>query len=155
MARRRSGVTLLELMVVIILIGVITGLGLPKLAGAKEKANLRAAKDQVVSQLATARAASIRRGLPTRFHAENGAVWISVQNSAGDPTFTPIGPRQEIAQMLGVTLDVSANADTIQFDGRGFAKLAGGSGKIRVVNGVSQDSVCVTRLGAVLKGGCL
>ena len=155
MARRRSGVTLLELMVVIILIAAITTLGLPKLAGGKEKANVRAAKDQVISQLATARAASIRRGLATRFHAENGAVWITVQNAPADPNFTQLGSRQELGEMLGVTLNVSANADTIQFDGRGFAKLAGGSGKIRVANGVTQDSVCVTRLGAVLKGGCL
>ena len=145
----------MELLIVLFIVGILAGLGLPRMAAAKARANVEAAKTQIVSQLATARATSIRRGLPSRFNAQNGAAWVSVQNGVTDPAFSDVGPRAEIETTLGVTVIPSTNAKQIQFDARGFANLVGGAGKIYVSNGAKSDSICITKLGAVLKGGCL
>jgi hypothetical protein len=120
----------------------------------REQANVSAAKNQVVASLSTARAAAIRRGLPAQFHFAGGEVWVTV----ADPVTgvqTVMGSKAAVTANLGVTVAPTPNAETIQYDGRGFATLAGGSGKIRFTQGVRTDSLCVTRLGVLMKGGCL
>ncbi len=45
--RQKSGFTLVELMLVVVIIGVLAGIVLPRLAGSREEANIAAAKAQM------------------------------------------------------------------------------------------------------------
>jgi len=154
MTRNRDGVTLLELMVVLFIIGILSAIGLPRFASMRAQANVSAAKDQVASSLSTARAAAIRRGLPAQFHMTNGEVWVTVAEAVNGPQVI-MGAKTAVSENLDVIVVPTANAETIQYDGRGFATLVGGNGKIRFSQGARTDSLCVTRLGVILKGGCL
>jgi prepilin-type N-terminal cleavage/methylation domain-containing protein len=154
MTRNRRGVSLLEFMVVLFVIGVVAAIGTPRLTGARERASLNSAKDQVHAALATARAAAIRQGYPAQFHAQSGAVWVTAANGSATAAQVQVGMVASIEKTLSVSVSTTSNAALIQYDGRGFANL-GGSGKIWLSRGVLIDSVCVTRLGAVMPGGCL
>jgi general secretion pathway protein G len=45
--RQKAGFTLVELMLVVVIIGVLAGIVLPRLAGSREEANIAAAKAQM------------------------------------------------------------------------------------------------------------
>lgn len=154
MSRNRRGVSLLEFMVVLFLIGVIAAIGTPRLTGARARASVYSAKDQVHAALATARAAAIRQGYPAQFHAQAGSVWVTAANGSATGPQVQVGMLAAIEKTLNVSVTTTGNAALIQYDGRGYANL-GGSGKIWLTRGDLVDSVCVTRLGAVMSGGCL
>jgi prepilin-type N-terminal cleavage/methylation domain-containing protein len=154
MARHRAGVTLMELLVVLFVIGIVTAIGLPRFASMRAQANVNAAKDQVAASLVTARAAAIRHGLPAEFHFTAGEMWVTVTDPANGAQVL-MGSKTAVTENLAVTVAPTPNAETIRYDGRGFATLAGGNGKIRFTQGVRTDSLCVTRLGVLMKGGCL
>jgi len=80
---RRSGVTLLELLVVISLLGLVLAIAAPALIFPKEKQETEIAK-----VVGTARRAAILRGEPVTI-AFNGSAWRIESDAA--PTAPPIG----------------------------------------------------------------
>ena len=152
--RRRAGMSMIEMMVICFIIGVVAAIGFPTLVGARERANLESAKDQIRAALSTARAAAIRQGYPAQFHAQSGSVWVTAASGSATGPQLQIGIPAGIERTLGVVVTPSTNAALIQYDGRGFATLAS-SAKIRLSAGALTDSICITRLGSVMKGGCL
>jgi prepilin-type N-terminal cleavage/methylation domain-containing protein len=153
MLANRKGFSLLEMLVVFALIAILTAIALPKFHQYRDGANLRSARDQVHSYVTMARAAAVRRGVPSEFRASGNSIWITVAN-ATTGVQEPFAPAVPLDELRGATLSVTTNAETIRFDGRGMANL-GTSGVLRVTRGPRSDSVCVTPLGMVMRGGCL
>ena len=149
MSRSRSGFTFVEMLIVMIVMGVVMALAVPKFNALRNSGKLGSAKVHIMSSLTTARAAAIQNGRRARWAVSGNSVVVTADDGAGN--FVNVSPPADFATQYNVTL--RASDPTIEFDGRGLASLAS-TGKIYVV-GTTTDSVCVTRLGVVLRNGCL
>src|SRR6266849_1974203 len=70
---RRSGFTTIELLIVIVLIGAVTVITFPKIRQTLDKTSVRAARVDVTTFAALARAAAVRRGCRGVIHFAYGA----------------------------------------------------------------------------------
>src|SRR2546426_10337219 len=108
MAMRRSGFTMLELMIVIVIVGVLALVGFPKIKDAIQKTNVRSARVATSTYVATARAAAIQRGCRgvVHFSASTGAVGVTVcprVTRSGSGTRATIGTVGHLQTLYDVT----------------------------------------------------
>ena len=153
MSRNRTGFTLMELMIVIVLIGTLLALSMPKLNKVDAQAGTRSAAQTVAAQLATARAAAIATGYPARLTLSGNAITIATSDSNG--TYATLGKSIPLSD-FGVTVTGSP-ASTVNFDPRGFATGISGLQRFIVdagTIGVPKDTVCVAKIGLVMPKGC-
>lgn len=153
MSRNRTGYTLTELLMVIVMIGVLLALAMPKLNKVDAQAGTASAAQAIASQLATARAVAIATGYPARMTISGSDVTIATSDSLG--TFTQMGKSVSLAN-YGVTVTASP-ASNVEFDPRGFASGVATMQRFIVdadTYGVPRDTVCVARIGLVMPNGC-
>jgi prepilin-type N-terminal cleavage/methylation domain-containing protein len=153
MSRNRTGFTLLELLIVIVMIGILLAMAMPKLNKVDAQASTSSAVRVIAGQLATARAAAIHSGYDARMTIGGSSIQVETSDSLG--TFAPFGKMVDLAE-LGVTVSVDPESEVV-FDSRGFAVGIDDMQRFIVdagTYGVPKDTVCVARLGLVLPNGC-
>ncbi|WP_404368100.1 Tfp pilus assembly protein FimT/FimU [Marinobacter sp.] len=143
---RALGFTLVELVMVLILIGVISALGVGLFAGRSAFSPLLATQ-QLASSVLLAQQAGL---------AGNGASELSVTQSTNDFLFT-IRNSGSVAQEFriareGTSLSVSGASFPISFNADGIPDT-GGNAQL-TFTGDSIYSVCLSSLGAVYAGSC-
>lgn len=158
MTRSRRGFSLPELMVVISIMGILVLFAVPKIRTFRAGNNLRSAKAQVASSLATARAAAIQKGRQAVFvvRGNNLAVVVDTSATSGIQSLVVLSS-VPIDDRYGATITLGAAADSnVFYDSRGFGSTGSGSRAKYVlrVQGMV-DSVCVSPLGLINKKGCL
>lgn len=145
----RRGFTLTEMLIVIIIVGIITAVALPKLDSARTKAALRSAKQELAAYLATTRAAAIRRSQPAQFYTASNKIWATVAQPDG--TRASLTGSVYLDRSLNVTITIGTAVgatDSIIFDPRGMATLTS-SKKFVLTRNSTKDSLCVSRLGLI------
>ena len=60
--RSRPGYTLTEMVIVVLMVGMLTMISLPKFSGLVERNKLSAAREEITAAIATARAAAVQKG---------------------------------------------------------------------------------------------
>ncbi len=144
---RRAGFTMIELLIVLILIAVLTGLALPKLTTAAQKANIRSTRLEISTMVARARAAAIQRGCVDSLHISTSAAtaWVTACKVVGTGRDT-VGPVDQVGKRFGVTLSTSTT--DYGFDPRGIlVGFAGGT--ITITGSGFTDSVVINNVGKV------
>lgn len=81
--RARRGVTLLEMLVVLVVMAISAAIVLPALARGAPGAKSESHADDLASVVASARRAAIARGEPVRLHVGVDGVWALVSLRAG------------------------------------------------------------------------
>jgi prepilin-type N-terminal cleavage/methylation domain-containing protein len=164
MLRKHPGFTTTELLMVMALLSVVLAMVMPKFHSVQARANVRSAKQTVAAQLATARAAAIRRGYPARVTTNGNTIQISIADSVG--AYTALSNTIDLGEQYKVDLSTcpeggtcTTGGTTLDFDPRGFA--TGVSTVQRYVIDMQagrysarSDTVCVSRMGVVLPRGC-
>jgi prepilin-type N-terminal cleavage/methylation domain-containing protein len=152
MRRNPSGFTLVELLIVITIMGLMGMFVYPKLRGTTTSLSVRNARQQVLTMLVVARAASVQNGSEARF-IRSGNVARVVVDSSG--TFVTLLSR-DLYQEHGVTLanGGAAPRDTIRFDSRGMGIGLAGAATFKFTNSTVRDSICVSKYGKVARTGC-
>jgi prepilin-type N-terminal cleavage/methylation domain-containing protein len=149
MSMNRSGYTLAEMIVVMVIFGVVTGLSIPRLQGLVSSSGLRSAQMQTASYLAQARAVAVQRGREARFIRDGNSIYVTVDSAGTQVTYARA---HDLQREHGVT--VSTTTNQIAFDPRGFAIGTSSMEKVRLTRSGLTDSVCVTKLGKVIYRGC-
>ena len=168
MLRKHPGFTTTELLMVMALLSVVLAMVMPKFHAVSARANGRSAKQTVAAQLATARAAAIRRGYPARVTTNGNTIQISVADSVG--AYSALSSTINLGTQYKVDLQTCDNASTpvctsggftLVFDPRGFVTTSMSGGLRRYVITMQSggyaaraDTVCVSRMGVVLPRGC-
>lgn len=144
--RRDAGFTVIELLWVIVLIGLMAALGIPRIRDAVQKQNVRGARVAAVAQVVKARNAAVQRGCRAVVHLRStGAIWVTACRTVGAGLDT-LGGMDNLYDRYGVTL--SATRDSIQFDPRGLS-LGNQSATIFFRNTLAADSITVNAVGRV------
>jgi prepilin-type N-terminal cleavage/methylation domain-containing protein len=152
---RRTGFTLLEVMLVVVIIGVIAMVGVPKMKDAIQKTNVRSARSATATYVSTARQAAIQRGCRGVVHFSSGAsgtVWVTVcprMSTTGSGTIDTIGVVSKMAKLYGVTM--SETRDSVEFDPRGLNLNNATTVTVRFAGSMgTTDSIVVNQVGKVV-----
>lgn len=156
LVRRRRGFSLPELLSVIAVLAVIAALVIPTLTELRSRTGLRAARTQVVSALAAARAASVQKGKTASVTLSNGTIVVSAMSGLRAQPMQIFGPLR-LERTTGVVLaPLSGAPTTIVYDARGLitpASVAVARYELRI--GALADTVCLTGAGTVMAKGCV
>ena len=144
--RRESGFSLIELLIVIVVLGVMATMGVPRVRGALLKQNVRSARVAAVSQVVKARSVAVQRGCRGVVHLrDTGAIWVTACQTTGAGVDT-LGSVDNLRDRYGVTL--SSTRDSVQFDPRGLS-VGNQSASIVVANAVATETISINAIGRV------
>lgn len=143
---RRNGFTTIELAIVIVLIGVIAAIGIPRLKRSLEKQDVRSAKAAIATMVATARATAIQRGCRATLRFSTDSVWVTACGVNPPAASVQVGRAKRVGAVYNVTLN--ASAATLVYDPRGLTTLWQQT-VVRVVGPTYRDSVIVNEIGRV------
>ena len=95
-----KGVTLVELIVVIVIAGILAGLALPSLNGWIDGLKVKKVARQIVTDLQLAKAKAVSEGVQYRVHFDTASARYSIQKgnlSSGSTTWTLAGIVRELS----------------------------------------------------------
>ena len=119
--RSREGFTLVETLIVVVLLGLIVLIGLPRMSAAMVQNDLRGARVSLVNLVAAARAASVQGNRLTWIVFEgNTAHVVARPRTDGVAGADTVGAVQDLDEQYGVALAITGGVDSIRFDPRGF-----------------------------------
>ena len=156
MTKQRSGFTVIELVIVVVLVGIAASISLSGLTRSRQRVQNTAAQRYVEAYAIAARAVALQRGRTAALRVAGDSMWVTV-DSAG--TTLLLRPPVRLRQDFGVTAVPTAAA--VFFDPRGFAPTLPANGArfvlqpaTRAVSSVS-DTVCVSPTGQIRTRGCV
>ena len=121
LAAGHCGFTLLEIMVVMVMIGVIVAIGLPKIGSQLDRQNLRAARQLITTMHAKARASARWRSRRTALAIRNGNLVIVSNNPVTNAIDTVGATNQDVVARYGIGFTVNPSGrDSLVFDPRGL-----------------------------------
>src|SRR5687767_15350262 len=74
-ARSRRGISLIEVLIVMVLVGILAAVAIPRIAGSSDPYAAVDEAREIHAAMANARARAIATQLPNRFVLASGAVW--------------------------------------------------------------------------------
>jgi prepilin-type N-terminal cleavage/methylation domain-containing protein len=163
MLRNRKGVTLLEIMTVVVMGAVVMAITVPSMKNAGRASSMSSAKSRVESSLAMARSVAIRNGVRSLLVRDGNSIKILADsvNSTG-VVANEIVMVVPTIRFEGFALSSSSGetVDTLVYDSRGLATNLDASGIKFILTQTSgygegsSETVCITRLGLVLDRNC-
>ncbi|HUF82542.1 MAG TPA: hypothetical protein VMN03_15505 [Burkholderiales bacterium] len=149
------GFTTVEIIIVVVLIGIIATIGIPRIKNSVELQDRRAMRGALVGYMATARSAAVARGCRASVHFVSGAnsrVWVTACSTLAG---APVTQRDTLA---GPTFTeerwghrFQAARDSVNYDFRGLRQtLTRTVILIRTKGDVTRDSVVVNSVGTVV-----
>ena len=141
----KRGVTLIEIIIVIVLVGVMTGFALPRIGDAITKQSVQSARTFFISAHARTRATAIQRGTQTQLIVSDGRLTIQSANPVTYVVDT-VGGVQDLGARYGVTVQ-PANV-SLTFDGRGIGTENTGT-TISITKGSHGSTIVISPVGRV------
>ena len=145
--RSEGGVTLIEILLVIVLIALMSAFAIPKLSDAMMQQSVSSARVAFVGMYATARSTAIQRGAQSALILANNVVTIRSQNPVTSLTET-VGNSLDLNGRYGVT--VQPAIDTLQFDSRGIG-LGAIPDTVSITKGWYATQIVISAVGRVIE----
>lgn len=151
----RLGFTLAEVLIAVSIIAIVTAVAVPRLAKAKNQAQLTGAMTRFTRAVMNARQSAIQRGKPAYFKHSDSKIWVIVDTTGNLSDSIMIVEPYDLSKEYGVSITAPSGVTAIQYDPRGVATQA--SKKVFAFkHAVSStvDSLCVSRLGNTIRERC-
>lgn len=147
-AKSCAGFTIIELLMVVIVVGVMMGVGIPYLMRSSDRGGVTAATVAVSTMHARAKLAAIQRGRLTRLkmNTSTSRMWIVATNAAGTGTDT-VGNVEDLASRFGITF--TTTRDSLVFTPRGIGSETSGT-TIILRKGSARDTITVSAAGRLI-----
>jgi prepilin-type N-terminal cleavage/methylation domain-containing protein len=148
---RHRGFTFVEILIVMVLIGIIAAMGIPRIRDAVQKTNVRASRAAVGTIVAKARAAAVQRGCTSALHftsGTNGTVWVTVCKVNSNVGVDTLGGIERIATRFNVTF--TADRDSVRFMPNGIL-LDNVTTMLRMSWSTIKDSLMINSVGKVVR----
>jgi len=144
----KRGFSFIEMLVVMILIGIIASLAIPRLRGSLEKQNIRSAKALLATLVATARAVAVQRGCSATLNMTVDSVWVTACGVNPVAASVQVGTKKLVGEEFQVTL--SPTAASIVYDPRGI-QTQFLTTTVSIIGPTYRDSVIINQLGKVVR----
>ncbi len=153
--RSHAGVTLIEMLIAVSVLGVLVAVLAPRTAGFRARFAVVHAADEFVSAVSLAQGYALRHGGVTELHIDSDADRFWVES---DTTLARRGVKDTIGQVVDLVAEsvtVSSGSSVICFTSRGIAVEAAGcsspSTTVVFSRGSFADSVRMTALGNAMR----
>ena len=149
------GFTLAEVLMVVVVMGTVFAISVPKVTELKARTTLRASRETLTAAFATARAVAMQKGKRSTLTLSGNTIGVEVVNGL-TATLTSVVRPQSLSSTFGTTLAAIGNTPTtITFDARGLVTPVSATiSKYQISLGSYADTVCVSGAGVVLRRGC-
>jgi prepilin-type N-terminal cleavage/methylation domain-containing protein len=152
---RRTGFTLVETMLAVVIVSIMSLIAFPKVRSSMIKSDLRGARTRIVNMLSTARvtAAQGNRSTWLKFNGNTAVVTASPRRKLpiGANTQDTIGTTVNLSTVYGTTVSLSGGNTQVAYDPRGVASGFGASVTISLARSGYSQTVVVDMLGRVTK----
>lgn len=149
LAVTQRGFSLIEVLTVMIMIGIVSALALPRLGNTLAHQDVRGARAYITAAHARARASAVSRGRRTAFAIKNGVIAIRSQHPMTGVNEIIGGAVDTVTERFGVTLSIDPIArDTLVFDPRGLGMETTTTTIIITKRGFS-DTIDIAPLGRI------
>ena len=143
---RRAGFSLIEMLIVVVMIGLMTLIALPRLADTFAQSNLSSARAKIISLFSVARATASGSSRTTVLRLSGNKIYVVASKLNGGVGVDTVTPVENINTEYGVTATVSP--DSILLDQSGLGR--NGSTIILSKSGRA-DTVTISQYGQILK----
>ncbi len=145
---RRTGFTLVETLMVIVVVSLTMLIALPKFSDAVAQGNLRTSRAKVMSFFSGARTTSMTSGRPTYLHVEGNQLYVTAigRRKAGAGVQDTVTAVENVYSQYGVTM--VSTADSVRIDPSG---IGGTTATIRLLKGTRVDTIDISQYGRVQK----
>jgi len=145
--RHVAGLTLLELMVTVALVGILASLAVPSFGEQLARTHLKSAAERMAADMAQARFDASRLGMPMHMHFDTGARWCYAVSAA---EICPCGEAAACQSLHAMGTDHPGvqleRAEDLHFDPRNGTTAAPAKVTLRTTRGDALN-VEMTRLG--------
>ena len=152
---RNKGFTTIEMVIIVIIIGVVASIGIPRLKDSLEKQNRRSMRAALVTYIALARNTAVARACRSSVHfvsGPNSRVWVtscSVKQGAPATARDTLAGPEFTEDRWGHRL--FSGRDSVNFDARGLrTALVMTQIRIRTKGDQERDSVVINPVGKVI-----
>ncbi|HEY7569251.1 MAG TPA: prepilin-type N-terminal cleavage/methylation domain-containing protein [Gemmatimonadaceae bacterium] len=138
----RAGMSLVEVLLVLVIVGLLTTLALPPYVAVRDRASVNSAASAAVAAFDAARALALTRGRHAAIRIDTLVGRIVVHSGVDTVLRVPLGTS------WGVRLSASRDSSALAPDGLGYgaANLS-----LVIMRGAAADTVIVSRLGRVTR----
>jgi prepilin-type N-terminal cleavage/methylation domain-containing protein len=146
---RRDGFTLVEALMVIVVIGLVSLIGLPRLQNAWAHSNVLSSKAKITSLYARARASAIEGSRTAILVVNGGNAYVVARPRLVDlagSTFDTITPVENLYTQYRVNLTADVDSLPVAPTGLGL-----GGAQVVLTKGSYADTVFVNQYGRILK----
>jgi type IV fimbrial biogenesis protein FimT len=144
--KKTGGITLLELMVVIVIIGILAAVSLPNMAGWFGKKDLDSVARGMFSHFQLARSQAVREGTPVQIRIDVNNDWYDIRYTNGNVIIPQTNMPQGI-DIVSSTFPLNpSNVNTTGFSPRGFSTTAQGEVRIRGANAPTSSNLRIIEL---------
>ena len=123
-ARGRAGITLMETVLVVVVLGILLALAVPRIDNGLRRARLQSASAELTTAHFLARTSAMRYGRPAELHidAANARFWVQVDTSIAGGTADTVGA---IHRLTSAGITVTSTRAVLCFDRRGLPYTTG------------------------------
>jgi prepilin-type N-terminal cleavage/methylation domain-containing protein len=148
---QRRGFTVIEMVLVIMIIGIATVIGLPRMNAAATGASVRGARTTLINLISRTRIAATQtnRIAVFKIDANNAVILLRPRRLPGAGNADTLGPVAQLGESYGVT--VTASIDSVRFDPRGMASGFGTGTTFAVSKNGKTEIITIDGLGRVTK----
>lgn len=147
---------MIEIFIVIGILAVLYAMTGPKVAELRSRSALRAARQELSSAFASARAAALQKGKTATLTLGGDSAIVTVLSGLAGTSVTVFGPIKFNLELNSSLTALSGAPTTVSFDARGLMTpvVAGVTNKYRLSNGIYADTVCISAVGIILPRTC-
>jgi len=143
------GFSLIEILTVMVMVGIIVAMGIPKFGNTLARQNVRGARVLITTLHSRARNSAISRSRTTKLAIKNGYFLTLSANPVTGAIDTVSGRGDSVSARYGVTYSVvPSTRDTLVFDARGLGTEATAT-TIYVSKSGFADTITISPLGRI------
>jgi prepilin-type N-terminal cleavage/methylation domain-containing protein len=150
--RGRRGATLTEIMIVVIIMGLVAAMAMPKFSNWVSSLRAQGAASQLQADIAYTRMSAVREGRTAALRVTGTTGYSIVVENTDGSTLRTLRTVSLSGSYPGTTLAVATGTGTdVAFDSRGLLKTGGVTG-LTLTRSSRSQSLSITALGKVTRG---